>query len=91
MPDIIGRISKDSNDLLCSTIAPGWIHADNIGMYTHWKMFRPNRPHKFTLIFGPLPKTCNSFTMPEDIPEPGGYFIPNIKHNKLDLNHLEMY
>lgn len=67
------------------------IHADNIGIYPHWKMIRPNRPHKFTLVFGPLPKACTSFNMLEDIPEPGGFYIPNIQRNQLDVYHLNMY
>lgn len=67
------------------------IHADNIGIYPHWKMLKPNKPHIFTLVFAALPKACTSFHLWEKIPEPGGFFIPNIKRNRLDVYHLRMH
>lgn len=67
------------------------IHADNIGIYPHWKMLVPNKPHIFTLVFAALPKACTSFHLWEKIPEPGGFFIPNIKRNNVDVYHLRMH
>jgi hypothetical protein len=67
------------------------IHAENIGLYPRWLGIPPNKPHIFTLVFGALPKDCTSFDLLEDIPEPGGFFIPNIKRNKLDVYHLRIH
>jgi hypothetical protein len=37
-----------------------------------------------------LPKKCTVFDLIEEIPEPGGFYIPNIQRNNSDVYHLEI-
>lgn len=65
-------------------------HAYNIGIYPNWLHLAPNKTHVFTLVFGALPKSCESFHLWEKIPEPGGFILPHIKRNKTDVYHLRL-
>ena len=64
--------------------------AVNISFYPEWTRVKPFSRHDFTLIFEGLPKDCTVFDLEEDIPEPGGFFAPNIKRNESDVYHLEL-
>lgn len=56
------------------------IYSEGIGQYPNWSMLYPGKP--FILIFGPLPSTCLSFDLFEDIPEPGGFILTDIPRNR---------
>ena len=65
------------------------VHADNISFYPEWTICRAGET-VCTLIFKGLPKDCSVFDMVEEIPEPGGFYIPNIQRNNSDVYHLEI-
>ena len=64
------------------------LHAFNISAYPQWKYIHAG--HEFTLVFEGLDKNCNLFSLFEDIPEPGGFHIQNIKRNRTDVYHLDI-
>ena len=63
-------------------------HAENISIAPVWTYVPEGKTHRFTLIFAPLPKSCESFDLLEDIPQAGGFFIQNIKRNKSDVYNV---
>ena len=65
------------------------VHAENISLYPEWTFCRTGETI-CTLIFKGLPKDCTVFDMVEEIPEPGGFYIPNIQRNNSDVYHLEI-
>ena len=66
------------------------LHAFNITIAPIWMLVEAGTTARFTLIFSPLPKTCELFTLNEDIPEPNGFEIKNIKRNKSDVYHVKI-
>ena len=66
------------------------LHAENITIAPEWMLVPGGSTARFTLIFAPLPKTCEFFDLLEDIPEAGGFFIQNIKRNKSDVYHVKI-
>jgi hypothetical protein len=60
-------------------------HAENITVAPEWTYVPEGKTHRFTLIFSPLPKSCEFFDLLEDIPQTGGFFIQNIRRNKSDV------
>jgi hypothetical protein len=65
-------------------------HAENITIAPEWTLVLAGQRFRFTLIFAPLPKTCEFFDLLEDIPEAGGFHINNIKRNKSDVYHVNI-
>ena len=65
------------------------IHAENISFYPEWTSCKSGKT-SCTLIFMGLPKNCTVFDLIEEIPEPGGFYIPNIQRNNSDVYHLEI-
>jgi hypothetical protein len=63
-------------------------HAENITFAPEWTYVPEGKSYRFTLIFAPLPKSCEFFDLFEDIPQAGGFFIQNIKRNKSDVYHV---
>ena len=63
-------------------------HAENISIAPEWTYVPEGKTYRFTLIFAPLPKSCESFDLLEDIPQAGGFFIQNIKRNKNDVYNV---
>ncbi|MBK7108300.1 MAG: hypothetical protein IPH61_03850 [Bacteroidetes bacterium] len=68
-----------------STHRSALLHAENIDLYPEWTQLTPGILYAFTLLFEGLPKSCTAFDMLEDIPEEGGFFIPDIARNKSDV------
>ena len=64
------------------------LHALNITIAPQWTEVPEGFTARFTLIFTPLPKTCDFFDLLEDIPETGGFHIEGIKRNKSDVYHV---
>lgn len=65
------------------------VHADNISFYPKWTICRKGET-VCTLVFKGLPKDCTVFDLVEEIPEPGGFYIPNIQRNNSGVYHLEI-
>ena len=67
------------------------IKAFNISMMPDWTLYPPGNTHiGFTLVFEGLSKTCSSFQLLEDIPEPGGFYTDTILRNKTDVYQAEV-
>ena len=66
------------------------IHTQKISIYPNWTLIEAGNSLHFTLIFSGLPKSCKSFDMLENIPEPGGFFVENITRNKSDVYNVEI-
>lgn len=64
------------------------IHAENITFAPVWTIVPDKLRYSFLLIFSALPKTCRVFDLVEEIPQPGGFFIPNIARNDTDVYHV---
>jgi hypothetical protein len=68
----------------------GLIHAEKISFAPQWTIIQGKITFSFLLIFSALPKDCNVFDLVEDIPQAGGFFVPNIKRNELDVYHVDI-
>ncbi|MCS5488911.1 hypothetical protein [Algoriphagus limi] len=66
------------------------LHAFNISFYPEWLEIYPFRTHVFTLIFEGLPKDTVKFDLEEEIPEPGGFFVPDISRNASDVYKVKV-
>ena len=66
------------------------LHAENITIAPQWMIIPAGATARFTLIFAPLPKSCEFFDLLEDIPQAGGFFIQNIKRNKSDVYYIDI-
>ena len=66
------------------------VHAENIPLAPDWMAVPPGTKSQFTLIFTGLPKDCQRFDLAEIIPQEGGFFVPNIERNELDVYEVEM-
>ena len=66
------------------------LHALDITIAPEWMLVPEGSTARFTLIFAPLPKSCEFFDLLEDIPESGGFFIQNIKRKKTDVYHVNI-
>lgn len=58
---------------------------DGISQAPYWTIIEHNGFFKFTLFFGGLPNDCKTFTLKEEIPEPGGFEVKGIRRNKTDV------
>lgn len=58
---------------------------ENISLAPDWTPVMENCVYRFTLIFAGLPSSCRVFSMVEEIPEPGGFHVPDIRRNKTDV------
>lgn len=65
------------------------LQAFGISEYPDWMYV--SYGHVFTLVFEGLDKGCELFDLYEDIPEPGGFQMLNIKRNNSDVYFLEIY
>lgn len=66
------------------------IHAENISYAPQWTIIPRKGDFTFLLIFGGLPKSCLVFDMLEEIAQPGGFHIKNIKRNETDVYHIDL-
>ncbi len=66
------------------------VHAENISFAPEWTPIPENNLYQFLLIFEALPKGCDVFNLVEDIPQPGGFFIPDIMRNPKDVYHVHI-
>ncbi len=73
-----------------STTKAELIHAENISYAPVWTLIPDRQPYTFLLIFSGLPKSCRMFDLQEQIPEPGGFHIQNIRRNETDVYHVDL-
>ena len=66
------------------------IHTLKISIYPSWTFIEPGKSFFFTLIFSGLPRSCKSFDLIENIPEPGGFMVENIGRNELDVYNVDI-
>lgn len=64
------------------------LQAYNITEYPFWTFAEAG--HCFTLVFEGLDRGCSLFDLYEDIPEPGGFHIRNIRRNPQDVYTVEI-
>ena len=73
-----------------STTRSQLVHAENISYAPQWTMIPKKGDFTFLLIFAGLPKSCVVFDMIEEIAQPGGFHIKNIKRNETDVYHIDL-
>jgi hypothetical protein len=66
------------------------VHAEKISIAPQWTIIRGKVTFSFLLIFSALPKNCKVFDLVEDIPQAGGFYVPGIKRNELDVYHVDI-
>jgi len=66
------------------------IHAENISYAPEWTMIPNKGTYSFLLIFSALPKSCTLFDLVEDIPQPNGFLVKDIKRNKTDVYRITL-
>ncbi len=66
------------------------VHAENISIAPQWTLIPDNQVFRFLLIFRGLPKSCTSFHLLEDIPQAGGFYVPDIPRNETDVYHIDI-
>ena len=66
------------------------VNTQKISIYPNWTLVESSKAIYFTLIFSGLPRSCKSFDLIENIPEPGGFFVENISRNNLDVYNVEI-
>jgi hypothetical protein len=66
------------------------VYWEGISLAPSWTRIFHNGVYNFTLIFKGLPKACKTFTLKEEIHEPGGFFVPAIRRNKTDVYHVTL-
>jgi hypothetical protein len=90
-PGMLIRIWKTSFLRDChSTGQSELIHAENISYAPQWTMIPDKGTYSFLLIFSALPKSCVLFDLIEDIPQPNGFLVKNIKRNKTDVYRITL-
>ena len=66
------------------------INTQKISIYPCWTLIESGKAFFFTLIFSGLPRSCKSFDLIENIPEPGGFFVGNISRNNTDVYSVDV-
>jgi hypothetical protein len=66
------------------------VHAEKISFAPQWTIIQGKITFSFLLIFSALPKDCNVFDLVEVIPQAGGFYVPGIKRNELDVYHVDI-
>jgi len=55
-----------------------------------WRFLEPGQHITFTLLFAGLPRDCVLFDLVEVIPEDGGFKVPSILRNGMDVYRVEI-
>jgi hypothetical protein len=66
------------------------VHAEKISFAPQWTIIQGKITFSFLLIFSALPKDCKVFDLVEVIPQAGGFYVPGIKRNELDVYHVDI-
>jgi len=75
---------------LNSSVRAKLMHVENISMAPQWTIIPGGVMYHFLLIFSSLPKSCQTFDLIEDIPQPGGFLVKNIPRNNKDVYHVDI-
>ena len=70
--------------------ASALVSCEHVSLYPHWTALDYTKPHVFTLVFEPLPKSVRSFDLAEVIPEPNGFRIDGIARRPGDVYEVEL-
>ena len=90
-PDMLIRIWKTTVLKDCHSAGQSQlIHAENISYAPEWTMIPHSGTYSFLLIFNALPKSCVLFDLVEEIPQPGGFLVRNIRRNKSDVYRVTL-
>ncbi|HLZ17678.1 MAG TPA: hypothetical protein VKQ08_11585 [Cyclobacteriaceae bacterium] len=90
-PDVLIRIWKTT--VLKDCHSPGQsqlVHAENISYAPEWTIIPDTGAYSFLLIFTALPKSCTLFDLVEEIPQPGGFLVRNIRRNRSDVYRVTL-
>lgn len=68
----------------------GLIHAENISFAPEWTMIPGKGSYTFLLVFSALTKSCSVFDLVEEIPQPGGFLVKDIRRNETDIYHIDI-
>ena len=68
----------------------GLVNTQKISIYPEWTFIEGKKSYFFTLIFSALPRSCKTFDLIENIPEPGGFFVTSISRNKVDVYNVDI-
>jgi hypothetical protein len=63
---------------------------EGISLFPEWTPIYYNGTFNFTLIFSGLASDCKVFSLVEEIHEPGGFYVSNIRRNNKDVYHVEL-
>lgn len=66
------------------------LHAENISYAPQWTIIPRKGDFTFLLIFGGLPKSCTVFDLVEEVAQPGGFFVKDIRRNETDVYHIDI-
>ena len=66
------------------------LHAENISYAPQWTIIPRKGDFTFLLIFGGLPKSCAVFDLVEEIAQPEGFFVKDIRRNETDVYHIDI-
>ena len=66
------------------------IHAEKISFAPQWTLIPDGITYSFLLVFSALPKSCKVFDFIEEISQPGGFVVRNIKRNDTDVYHINL-
>lgn len=61
-----------------------------ISPYPEWTKIKKEETLIVTLVFEKLPLNCETFSLIEDIIEPGGFLVENIKYNSTGFYEVEL-
>lgn len=64
------------------------LFAFNISYYPIWDILPLNGSKRFTLVFGPLPKSCKIFDLIEVTNDAGAFVVYGITRNREDVYHI---
>ena len=66
------------------------LHAEGIPYGPTWLFLPPGKRISFMLLFAGLPRDCVLFDLVEVIPEDGGFHVPDILRNGMDVYRVEV-
>lgn len=66
------------------------VHVENIPLAPAWMPVGSGESARFTLIFTGLPGSCTKFDLAEIIPQSGGFHVPDILRNDMDVYEVEI-
>jgi hypothetical protein len=66
------------------------LYWDGISLFPQWTPIYHHGTFNFTLIFAGLSSNCKVFSLIEEINQPGGFCVENIRRNRTDVYRVEL-